>query len=306
MLTFQEFVKRIQSKSISGNARVLAFVGPEQFLRNRGIKFIRSINADLTEETKLFQPITFDHKAFLNELYSVPFLQQRKLIVLDLGQISSQSNGLTNQSSIEASLEEYFLMPSLFSILVITTDNWCLRPKLKDLIIKNDGLLVECTKIPDYQLIRWVITEIQAYGKTITLPTARFLIEQTGNDLTKIDETIQKSVLFVGKQRQIGREAMQQLVAEDREYDKKTLVKAILSHQAYKALEMLNRFVAEDNETYQIIGYLAGVFKRESLPLKMRHKKIKLLLETDIAIKTGLMPEDRALQLLVVKLAGNK
>lgn len=302
MLTFKEFINRIQSKTIAHHTRIFAFIGPERFLRNKGVKLIKSINSDLSKDTKLFQPNNFDSSLFLNELYSVPFLQQRKLIILNLSQPGPSVNDSVNQKDINNSLEKYVLAPSLFSLLIIVAEKWCLRPKLKDLLVKNNALLIECAKIPDHQLIRWVTTEIQSYDKTISLPVARSLIEQTGNDLAIIDEAIQKLILYAGKHRQIEHESVQKLVAQDREYDKKELVKAILSHQSYKALQIINRLIAEGNDTYQIVGYLAGVFKREPISLKARRKKIKTLLATDLSIKTGLTPEDRALQLLVTNL----
>ncbi|MEK7449191.1 MAG: hypothetical protein AAB019_06875 [Planctomycetota bacterium] len=307
-MTYLEFIRKIQSRSpVETNTfreyRVFVFQGPEDFLKTKALQSIRSLpifggisNPDITGEPKIFLSDDFNESILLNELYSVPFLQKENLVVLKL----SSGRGVTEE--ISASLEKYLTAPSLFSRLIIFADRWAPRSGTNlNRLIDNRGVIIDCYKISEYEIPQWVIAECTASGKLISSQNARIVVERTGNDLGKLDALIQNLVLFVGTRSEIELPDIDKFVTTDRLYETKQLGRAITQHQTAEAVKIIRQLLLKGESINMIIGYLAWYFKSESAPgLKL---KLQKLLETDVAIKTGVMSEDLAAEMLVLKLA---
>jgi DNA polymerase III delta subunit len=294
-MRYQEFVQKLGKGNSGKSYPVYGFFGPEEFLRRKGLEIISQADKNLSAGVKRFPPDNFNAPDFFQELYAVPFFQQRKLVVLNLGVHWEM------MEKMYPDLEEYLRNPSPFSILVINAEQWVPHSKVTRLI-EEKGIVIECTPMPSWEINRWVITEVRAHGKSISAPVVQALIERTGNALDKIDDAIQRLVLFLGPRTAITPEDIRESVENERDYVLKELAQAVLQRKKARALTILNRLVLEGAETNKIIGYLRGVFKRENLGRAELKSRITDLLEADLSIKTGLLPEDQAISRLILKL----
>ncbi len=80
------------------------------------------------------------------------------------------------------------------------------------------------------------------------------------------------------------------------------LARAIERKQPGYALDILSELFKAGEKAERILGALRYQFVRHSLNAEDRKKKISLLLETDVSIKTGKLKAEFALEALVIKL----
>ena len=296
-MLFKEFISKLAS--VKNLPAVYLFSGQENFLKQQGLKAIqeRLSSTDNPIAIKRFSSQDFSESAFWDELYLVPFDNKKRLVILDI----------RNPQLIETiikELEKYLEAKSSFSVLVLLTQPGASRSaenKISRLTDKH-GWVIDCQPIPEYDLPRWVAAELKRYGKTISRENAKLLIENTGNDLVKIDALINKLALCSANNPEISSEIMSNLVENDADYDIKELGSAIINKNTTKAIEVLDRLLTNGEASQRIMGYLRWFFNHNQGD-RLLGERYKQLLETDLAIKTGKMPEELALQTMVVKLA---
>ncbi|MBI4711756.1 MAG: hypothetical protein HY762_00355 [Planctomycetes bacterium] len=267
------------------------FTGTETFLKEKGLLLLKDSIAPQST-IKRFSRQDFKPSIFWNELYAVPFLGQGKgvsqIIVLDLGD---------NPDFIaphQPELEQYLASDTPFSALVI------LAYKCPAILVQK-GWMIECLPIPEYELVRWVSGELKRHNKSASAAAIKLLIENTGNDLAKIDEALAKLALFTGRITEITDSAIGNLLAPEAEYEVKELGEAIINKQPARALTVFNRLSLNGEPIPRILGYLRWYFGQKS-NIPILKKRYQLLLETDLAVKTGQMPEEMAMQTLLIRL----
>jgi len=284
-MRYQEFIANIRKKTLP-NYSVYTFSGVEWFLKEKGIELLKSILPDISNEIITFKPDTFSTANLMNELYAMPFFKQKRLIVFALPEDKEL------QKEIEKLLTDYLKNPSEYAILIIKTD--------KALNLSHKLLLnIECEPLTYSESPQWVVSQVKANGKSITPSLARLLVQYTGNDLNRIDEVIQKLVLFVGKRETIEEQDVRSLVDVRNEGEINNLVNYIRDGKTSAALEELERLLGMGESVEKIIGFLGWYFRTN--PSKKQADNLSKLLQADIAIKTSLLPEDLALKMLIVQ-----
>ncbi|MCK5578946.1 MAG: DNA polymerase III subunit delta [Planctomycetes bacterium] len=297
-MNYLEFIRKLRGhSSVEINSlkkhRIFVLSGPEDFLKERALEQIRSLHPEIIGRLKIFRSDDFIGADFLNELYSVSFFQEKKLVLLKL------LPGQSGRSEIISVLEKYLSAPSLFVGLIIMVDRWPKNSAVARLAAEK-GLTVDCYKIPEYELARWVVAECRARKKRLSFRHAQLIVDRIENDLNKLDALIRNLVLFVGSREEINSADIDKFVEPDRRYETKQLARAITRRQTSESLKIIRRLLTKGESINMIIGYLTWYFKSESTPeLK---SKLKNLLEADLAIKTGLMDEELAAEMLVLKL----
>ena len=188
------------------------------------------------------------------------------------------------------------MKPSEYAILIINAD--------KSLNLSHKLLLnIECEPLTYTESPQWVTSQVKAHGKSITPAMARLLVQYTGNDLNRIDEVIQKLVLFVGKREAIEEQDVKGLVDARNEGEINNLVNYIRDGKTSAALEELERLLDMGESVEKIIGFLGWYFRTN--PSKKQTDNLSKLLQADIAIKTSLLPEDLALKMLIVQVTSS-
>lgn len=312
-MVYKEFVTRLaQAKAMMP---VYVFTGAESFLKAQGLKMLierfspdAPIGTPLTLRTtespleiKRFNQRSFDEAAFWNEVYLVPFFNSRRLIVLE-------ADDAAFPNKIIGPLDEFLAQKSTGSaslaLVIPEVSGRGDGGKILRLGEKH-GWLVDCPRIQEYDLPRWLTMQLKQSGKTISRDNAKILLESTGNDLAKIDAAITKLALYARNQAEITTEILQNLVERNADYDIKELGASIVNHNPGKALTVLDRLIAEGEAPPRILGYLRWYLGRNQ-DQKLLRQRYKQLLDTDLAIKTGRLPEEMAMQMMVVTMAARK
>jgi DNA polymerase III delta subunit len=323
-MLFSEFIKQLNLHPPQELPSLYIFTGPGKLvseLKEKGLKILTSIlvkdkrssdpsdsepsgrtcksNADHIE-IKRFDITNFNEAEFWNDVYAVPFLNKPRLVILNIG------NKTDFIGKIDESLKEYISTKSFFTKLVIFVDKWENYSESLGRLANKKVWIIDYQPISQNDLPKWISAELKLYGKEISFRDAVFIAERTGNNLSEIDAVIQKLVLFHKDSRNISNESVCNFVDVERDYDIKELGEALVNKQTDRALIIVNQLLRKGESVNKIIGYLRWFFSnnyRYQNNQRLLSYYYEKLLEYDLAIKTGLLPDDLALQMLAIKLS---
>ena len=265
----------------------------------------------------------------LDELRTAPFLTDKRVV-----RIKGADDFISKNRPL---LEKYFDNPCPTGRLVLTVKTWDSRTKLAKKLPKA-GKLISITpptrKELPYRLMEYAK---DAYDKKMSLTTAIFLIELTGDELTRLYSEVDKLALYADDQKIITQKHMESLTGHNRLFSAFAVIDAIIAGNAGVAIERLRGMFAEDKSTeYTVVGAFAyhirrmfnakilldkGLRSREienrlriwgdtntffahlrQTSLKQIGKYLRQLGETDYEIKTGQTQAKVAMEQLVLNL----
>jgi DNA polymerase III subunit delta len=189
-----------------------------------------------------------------------------------------------------------------------------------------------------WKMQAWIRERTRDYGGQITGEAAQLLEALLGTEKRLADQEIQKLLAFVNYQRPVEREDVERLVADAGQTDIFILVDALGNGDSSKAMNMLQRLL-DDQEPGGIFGMVVRQFRlllqaREILDeggssrevasqlgiqaflankivdqarqfsLSRLEQIYHQLLKADLAVKTGEIPANLSLEMLVVDLQG--
>jgi DNA polymerase III delta subunit len=305
-----EFIRKLGSANPQELPSIYIFVGPNKFtfaLKEQGLKYLgatilqdkKVLDADSISdyiEIKRFGTHDYKESDFWNEVYAVPFLNKPRLVILNLGEKTDFIN------KISQSLEEYLSKRSFFTKVVILADKWEGYSLFLGKLVRQKAWVIEYLVPSERRLPDWVISELARYNKKIGQRDARLLTEKTGNNLSELSSNIHKLVLLHKGSQYITADSVRNFIDIQRNYDIKELAESIVNKQPAQSLVIANQLLRKGESVNKIIGYLRS-FLRQDYRFQDDKDVIAKLLKTDLSIKTSLLSEDLALQLLVIKLS---
>jgi len=301
-MLFSEFLKQVKSQQPQTLPCLYIFTGPAKQvseLKEKGLQILIQAMA-VNETVRRFDTVNFNQPEFWTELYAVPFLNKSRLVLLNV------ADKIDFINRMEKPLSDYLSGKTFFTRLVIFAD------KLEGLtasfsrLLNKKGWVIQCEPISEEKLPGWIAAQLNIYDKKISLSDARLLAEKTGNDLSVIDAALKKLVLFHKDVQTISTESIYNFVDTEKDFDINELSDAIINRQPDMALKVANQLLRKGESVNRILGFLRGAFaynaryQKNNALLLSRYNK---LLAADLAIKTGRLPEDLALQTLIVKLS---
>jgi len=199
------------------------------------------------------------------------------------------------------------------------------------------GIVVDCALPTDREMAGWVRNKVVDLGGAITPFAASTLAEYVGTNTQRAAQEIEKLLTYVDFARPIDDDDVRRLTVQDPQSDIFEMVDAIGTRDGKKALEMLH-LLLEENEVIQLFGMIIRQFRlilqakeimdtggNEQDVAKILHqhsfvaRKISAqtrqfdlatlesiyhqLLKIDVDMKTGEMPGDIALDILIARLA---
>ena len=309
--------------------------GDEDFLKRRVLALLVPVvvgDADPEYAVTTFPGDKTDFSTVRNELDSVSFFSERRMIVID------QADPFVTK--FRPQLEGYVAEPSESGVLVLDVKSLPATTKLGKAV--PDASHIVCKSPPEYRLPLWCVDWCQSeYGKKITTPAAQMLVELVGPTMGVLDQELQKLKDFVGDRSAIDIQDVDELTGRSRGANVFKILDAVGDGQPAVALKILTELFEEGEEPLKLLGAIgfqlrklarvarmhkqgqnieeamtkAGVPNwpqaRDSARKQLRHlglnrldKLYDWLLELDSGLKGGNpLPERLQLERLIVRLA---
>jgi len=266
----------------------------------------------------------------LDELRTAPFLTGKRVVV-----IKQADDFITKYREL---METYFDKPCSTGILVMTVSSWKSNTRLaKKLPGIGELINVEPPKRGELpaQLISYAS---EVYSKKISRNAAEFLIDISGDEISRLYSEIDKLAIFADKEKTITEKHIESLIGHNRLFNVFSVIDSIIAGNAAEAIERLRGMFADDKSAeYTVVGAFAFHFRRmfnakvmtgKGEPIGMIIKKLQIwsnrdkffeqlkrislkqiggylqrLAETDYAIKTGRTQAPVAMEQMVLSLA---
>lgn len=117
------------------------------------------------------------------------------------------------------------------------------RSKLAKLL-KEKGEMLTTKKMYDNQLPEWTSNLVESKGFSISQKALLLLVDHIGNDLSRIDNEIDKLLLNLGKRKEITEDDIEKYVGISKEYNPFELQGAVAKKDLSKAIQIIAYFEA--------------------------------------------------------------
>lgn len=212
--------------------------GEEEYFIDQIIHFAE--NKILTEAEAGFNLTVFygrdtNWADVVNASRRYPMFSERQVVVLKEAQ---------SMREIER-LESYIEKPLSSTILFVAYKNKKLdgRTKLAK-ILKEKAVLFSSKKLYDNELPEWTNELVQSKDLTVTNKALHLLIDHIGNDLSRLNNEIDKLALNLSGRINITEDDIETYVGISKEFNVFELQQAIASKDMYKAIRIIQYFGA--------------------------------------------------------------
>lgn len=253
-------VKSIINELKQGNPKPIYFLMGEEPYYIDGISKYIEENL-LTEEEKGFnQMVLYGRDVSVEDIISnakrYPMMAERQVVIVKEAQDLSRT--------IE-NLVPYALNPQPTTVLVFcykykTLDK---RKKLAKEIAKS-GVIFESKKLYDNQVPDWIKRVLAGKGYTITPKAAQMLVEFLGNDLSKVNNELEKLQLLLKPGGQITPQLIEENIGISKDFNNFELQNAIGTRDMKKAFAIIQYFSQnpKNNPLVVTVGMLYGFFAK--------------------------------------------
>jgi len=233
-----EEVKQIITDIKKGTIAPIYFLmGEEPYYIDGITRFIE--NNLLTEEEKGFnQRILYGRDVTVEEIVSnakrYPMMAERQVVIVKEAQDLTQT--IDN-------LVSYVENPQPTTVLVICYKYKTLNKRKKlSKLLKQNGVLFESKKLYENQVPDWIRRVMKGKGYTITHKAAQMLTEFLGNDLSKVNNELEKLQLIIKPKEQITPEIVEENIGISKDFNNFELQNAIGARDLKKAFGIVQYF----------------------------------------------------------------
>ena len=210
--------------------------GEEEYYINRLVDFAEhQILSDAEKEFNLtiFYGKEADWATVTNACCRYPMFAERQVILLKEAQ---------QMRDIEK-LEPYIQKPLSSTVFIVAYKEKKLdgRSKLAKLL-KDKAVLFTTKKLYDNQLPEWTEEIVGEKGYSINPKALALLIDHVGNDLSRLDNEIDKMLVNLGKRKTISEDDIELYVGVSKEYNVFELQEALARKDVSKALRIVQYF----------------------------------------------------------------
>lgn len=140
-------------------------------------------------------------------------------------------------------LEGYIDKPLSSTILVVAYKNKKVdgRTRLAKLL-KDKGVVLSTKKLYDNELPEWAQNLVQSKGFSITKKALFLLLDHIGNDLSRLNNEIDKLALNLGDRKNITEDDIERYVGISKEFNVFELQQAVAARDLYKAIRIIQYF----------------------------------------------------------------
>ncbi|HCJ66586.1 MAG TPA: DNA polymerase III subunit delta [Elusimicrobia bacterium] len=264
-INYTQFLQHLKENKISP---VYLFSGEENYLKQEALKKIERtlLNAENKElNYNSYSASDIPPKVIIDTLATVPFLAEKRLIVVE--------NIDDWKEKDEQQIINYLDKPSLNSCLVLTNR----RVDSKNLLhtkINQVGLIVNCKNLNEGEILFWIRKRFSSEEKTISTPAAQLLLELTGNNLSNLNNEIDKICLYNKEKREINEKIVFSLSAEGRIYQINELAKILYENKLEQTLKILNNLFIENERPEIILGAISRRIRQFIYALSFKEQEL--------------------------------
>jgi len=172
-------------------------------------------------------------------------------------------------------LEGYIANPLLSTIFVVSYKEKKVdgRSKLAKLL-KEKGELLSTKKMYDNQLPDWVSGLAESKGYALSQKALMLLVEHIGNDLSRINNEIEKLAVNLGERKKITEDDIEKYVGVSKEYNVFELQDALAKKDLLRAIRIIGYFESNPKAAPiqlvlpAIYNYFSKVFSVFGMPDK--------------------------------------
>ena len=253
-------IKSIIGDIKKGNIKPIYFLMGEEPYYIDGISQYIEKNL-LSEEEKGFnQTVLYGRDVSIEDIISnakrYPMMSERQVVIVKEAQDLSRT--------IE-NLVSYAKNPQPTTVLVM-----CYKYKTLDgrktlaKEIKKTGVLFESKKIYDNQVPDWISRVLAAQGYTINPKASQMLVEFLGNDLSKVNNELEKLQLILKPGEQITPQIIEENIGISKDFNNFELQNAIGAKDIKKAFAIIQYFSQnhKNNPIVVTLGMLYSFFSK--------------------------------------------
>jgi len=162
-------------------------------------------------------------------------------------------------------LESYVENPLPSTVFIVSYKNKKVDGRTKFAkLLKEKGVLISTKKIYDNQLPEWIQELVDSKGLTISAKAVALLADHIGNDLTRIENEIEKISVNLGKRKSITEEDIEEFVGVSKEFNVFELQSALAKKDIAKAIRIIQYFEANPKAApiQLILPSLYGFFSK--------------------------------------------
>ena len=162
-------------------------------------------------------------------------------------------------------LEAYVENPLHSTVFVVSYKNKKVDGRTKFArLLKEKGVLISTKKIYDNQLPEWIHELVESKGLSISAKGLALLADHIGNDLTRIENEVEKMMVNLGKRKTITEEDIEEFVGVSKEFNVFELQSALAKKDLSKAIRIIQYFEANPKAApiQLILPSLYGFFSK--------------------------------------------
>jgi DNA polymerase-3 subunit delta len=191
----------------------------------------------------------------INACRRYPMFAERQVVLLKEGQ---------QMRDIEK-LEGYVDNPLMSTIFIVSYKDKKVDGRTKFAkALKEKGVFVSTKKIYENQLPEWTQALLNSKGLSISPKGLLLFVDHIGNDLTRIENEIEKISVNLGKRKTITEEDIEEFVGVSKEFNVFELQAALASRDMAKAMRIIQYFEANPKAApiQLILPSLYGFFSK--------------------------------------------
>lgn len=212
--------------------------GDEEYFIDKVIRYAE--HNILTEDEASFNLSVFYGKDaswsdVVNACMRYPMFAERQVVILKEGQ----------QMRDIGKLEGYIEKPLKSTVFVVSYKEKKVdgRSRLAKLL-KERGEMVTTKKLYENQLPEWTSDLVKSKGFGIQQKALLLLVDHIGNDLSRIDNEIDKLLVNIGSRKNITEDDVEKYVGVSKEYNAFELQNALAKKDIVRAMKIVNYFEA--------------------------------------------------------------
>ncbi len=191
----------------------------------------------------------------LNACRRYPMFAERQVVLLKEAQ----------QMKDVEKLEPYMENPLASTILVVSYKDKKLDARKKfSKLVKENGVVITTKKLYDRDIPAWTQDMVHSKGLTITPKGLALLADHIGNDLSRIENEIEKLSVNLGKRTQINEDDIERYIGVSKEFNVFELQTAIAARDLTRAIRIVQYFESNPkaNPIQLVLPSLYGFFSK--------------------------------------------